>query len=216
LRRDQGRALAAAGRSALNGKRASPAGGKREAAIGRFYWLAAFALIAGEAAILAWQGRPLICPCGTIRLWTGTVHGPENSQQIADWYSLSHVVHGLVFYGLGWLVLRRKAAGMRLIAAAAIEAGWELLENSPMIIARYRHETAAFGYSGDSVVNSASDICFMLIGFALARRLPVRASIFLAVALELLALAVIRDNLTLNVLMLIAPIAAIRHWQSGV
>jgi hypothetical protein len=126
------------------------------------------------------------------------------------------VVHGFVFYGLGWLVLRRSAAGTRLIAAAAIEIAWELLENSPMIIARYRHETAAFGYSGDSVVNSVSDICFMLVGFALARRLPVRASIALAVALELLALAVIRDNLTLNVLMLIAPIAAVRHWQSGV
>jgi hypothetical protein len=126
------------------------------------------------------------------------------------------VVHGFVFYGLGWLVLRRRVAGVRLIAATAIEIGWELLENSPMIIARYRHETAAFGYSGDSVVNSAADICFMLIGFALARRLPVKASAGLALALELLALAVIRDNLTLNVLMLVAPIAAIRHWQSGV
>jgi hypothetical protein len=183
--------------------------------IPRAYWAIAFAAILVTAAIELWMGRPPICTCGTVRLWTGAVHGAENSQQIADWYSLSHMIHGFLFYGLGWLVLRRNPPGDRLLAAILIEASWELLENSPIIIERYRHETAALGYSGDSILNSVSDICFMLIGFALARRLPVWATVALAIGFELLALAVIRDNLTLNVLMLIAPSDAIKAWQAG-
>jgi hypothetical protein len=191
----------------------------RAAPIPARYWLIAFALVALEAAILAWQGRPLICPCGTIRLWTGMVHGPEDSQQIADLYTPSHVIHGFLLCGLTWLAVprgkRAAMSGDRLVAAALIEAGWELFENSPLIIDRYRHETMAFGYRGDSVLNSASDICFMLLGFALASRLPVKATIALALCVELLTLTIIRDDLALNVLMLVAPVEAIRHWQAG-
>jgi hypothetical protein len=183
--------------------------------IPRRYWYVAFALVGVTAAIELAMGRPLICTCGTVKLWTGAVHSADNSQHIADWYSPSHMIHGFLFYLLGWLVLRRNPPGDRLLAAILIEASWELLENSPIIIDRYRHETAALGYSGDSVVNSVSDICFMLLGFALARRLPVWATVALAIGFELLALFVIRDNLTLNVLMLIAPNAAIKAWQSG-
>jgi hypothetical protein len=150
-----------------------------------------------------------------VKLWVGTVNGPDNSQHIADWYTPSHIVHGFLFYALGWLCLRRNPPGDRLLAAVTIEAAWELLENSPWIIERYRHATMALGYNGDSVINSVADISWMLLGFAVARRLPVWATVAIAVGLELLALAVIRDNLTLNVIMLVAPSNAIRAWQAG-
>jgi hypothetical protein len=183
--------------------------------IPRGYWMAAFVIVALAAAILLWMGRPPICTCGTVKLWVGTVNGPDNSQHLADWYTLSHIIHGFLFYCLGWLFLRRNPPGDRLIGAVLIEAGWEILENSPFIIDRYREATMALGYSGDSVINSVADICWMIVGFALARRLPVWATLVLAVAFELLALAIIRDNLTLNVIMLVAPSDAIRAWQAG-
>ena len=181
----------------------------------RGYWLAAFALAAGMAAILLWMGRPPICTCGEVKLWVGTVNGPDNSQHLADWYTPSHIIHGFLFYMLGWFFLRRNPAGDRLIAAVAIEAAWELLENSQYIIDRYREATMALGYNGDSVINSIADIGWMILGFGLARRLPVWATLTLAIAFELLTLAVIRDNLTLNVLMLVAPIDAVKAWQAG-
>ena len=160
------------------------------------------------------SGRPPICPCGRIALWAGEVHGPENSQMIADWYSLSHVVHGFLFYGALWLVARRLPVGVRLVIATMIEAFWEVLENSPLIIDRYRAVTLAFGYSGDSILNSMSDIGFMIVGFLVAALIPVWTSVVVVIALELIALVAIRDNLTLNVLMLLYPLDAVRDWQN--
>ena len=183
--------------------------------IPRGYWFIALALVAAAAGILLWMGRPPICTCGTVKLWVGTVQGPDNSQHLADWYTPSHIIHGFLFYFLGWLFLRRNPPGDRLIGAVLIEAGWELLENSRWIIERYREATMALGYSGDSVINSAADVGWMVVGFALARRLPVWTILVLAVAFELLTLAVIRDNLILNVLMLVAPSDSIRAWQAG-
>ncbi len=187
--------------------------------IGRWFAAKSGELVIGilgvTAAILLAMGRSAICPCGRIRPWWGVVESNENSQQLTDWYSFSHVIHGFLFYAAGWLVLRRWPWQARLVIAAMCEAGWEILENSPLIIDRYRAVTMAFGYTGDSVLNSLSDIACMILGFAVARRLPTWTTITLALVFELMTLAVIRDNLTLNILMLIHPIDAIRVWQAG-
>jgi Protein of unknown function (DUF2585) len=186
---------------------------------GRGYGLIGAGLIAATAVVLLAMGRVPICTCGEIKLWTGEVFSADNSQHIADWYTPSHVVHGVLFFGLLWLVARRVPRGLplglRAVVAIAIEAGWETLENSPIIIDRYRAATAALGYSGDSVLNSVSDILFMVVGFFLAARLPVWASVALVVALELFTAGMIRDNLTLNIIMLLWPLDAIRNWQLG-
>jgi hypothetical protein len=183
--------------------------------IERRYWYVALAIVAIAAIILLSQGRPPICTCGTVKLWAGQVASADNSQHLADWYSPSHIIHGFLFYFAFRLILRGRPPGEGLIAATFIEASWELVENSRWIIDRYRSETMALGYSGDSVINSLSDVLMMMIGFGLARRLPVWTTILLAISFELLTLAVIRDNLTLNVLMLLAPNDAIRNWQAG-
>ena len=183
--------------------------------IPRRYWAIAFGVVAVMAAVELFMGRNGICTCGTVKLFVAVVHGPDNSQHIADWYTPSHIIHGFLFYLLGWLVLRRTPPGHRLLLAVAIEAAWEVLENSPIIIDRYREATMALGYSGDSVLNSAMDVVWMILGFGIARRLPVWATVALAVGFELMTLIIIRDNLFLNVLMLIAPSDAIRAWQGG-
>ena len=181
----------------------------------RRYWLIGLGIALGAALILLWMGRPPICTCGTVKLWVAEVHGPDNSQHLADWYTPSHIIHGFLFYWLGRLFLRRNPPGDRLLAAILIEAAWELLENSQFIIDRYREATMALGYNGDAVINSVADVGWMVVGFALARRLPVAATVALAVGFELLTLAIIRDNLTLNAVMLIAPVDAMRVWQGG-
>ena len=178
------------------------------------YWIALAIGAAAAAALLA-MGRVPVCTCGRIALWVGARDSAETSQMIADWYSLSHIVHGLLFYAaLAWLA-PRWPVGWRFVAALAVEAAWEVIENTPLIIDRYREATAALGYNGDSVLNSLSDIAMMGLGFLAARRLPVWGSIALLLVLELIPLFVIRDNLTLNVLMLLAPSATIVAWQSG-
>lgn len=177
--------------------------------------LLAALIVTTTAALLLAMGRPAICTCGTVALWVPGKDSPQLSQMIADWYSLSHVAHGLIFFAaLAWLAPRWSRCA-RLTLALAVEAGWELLENSPIIIERYRAATVAVGYTGDSVLNSLSDIAMMALGFALAARLPWRASLALLLVMELAALVAIRDNLTLNVWMLLAPNDAIRAWQAG-
>ncbi|HET9427924.1 MAG TPA: DUF2585 domain-containing protein [Allosphingosinicella sp.] len=183
--------------------------------IPRRYWLIAILLAFLAAAILLWMGRPIICTCGEVKLWVGEVHGPDNSQHLADWYTPSHIIHGFLFYLLGWLFLRRNPPGDRLLAAILIEAAWEILENSQWVIDRYREATMALGYNGDSVINSLADILWMILGFGIARRLPVWATVAIALIFEITTLVIIRDNLALNVLMLVAPIESVGQWQSG-
>lgn len=172
-------------------------------------------LLTGMASILHRMGRVLFCTCGRVRLWAGDVNTPDNSQQLSDWYSFSHVIHGMIFFCLLWLVARRVAPRWRLLVAVVLECVWEILENSPIIIDRYRQATIAVGYTGDSILNSLSDVAMMIIGFLIASRLPWRWTLSLAVVMEMLTLAVIRDNLTLNVLMLAWPVDVIRQWQAG-
>ena len=176
--------------------------------------LVAVAIFVLAAAVLLLMGRHPICTCGTIDLWVAGRDSPKTSQMLADWYSFSHIVHGLLFYAALWLVARRWPVGWRFVIALLVEAAWEVTENTPWIINRYREQTAALGYTGDSVINSLSDIAMMAVGFLAARKLPVWAAILLLIVLELVPLLVIRDNLTLNIWNLLAPNPAVQAWQS--
>lgn len=181
----------------------------------RTIWLTGFALLGFTAIILLAMGRIPICECGYVRLWTPAADLAGSSQHVADWYTPSHIIHGFLFYLALWLLFRSRPVGERALGAMVIEAAWEVVENSPWIIDRYREATIAVGYTGDSVLNSFFDILWMLSGFWFAWRLPVWLTVATAIAFELVALWVIRDNLALNVIMLIHPVEAIKTWQGG-
>jgi len=179
----------------------------------------ALGLIALTAAILLMMGRTPICTCGTVELWHGTVKDSGNSQHLTDWYTPSHVIHGFLFYCGAWMigVLRRKALpfGIALLLAIGLEAAWEIAENTDTIINRYRATTIALDYYGDSVINSVSDIIAMIAGFTLARLWPVWLTLLVALVMEAFVGFWIRDNLILNIIMLIHPIDAINQWQGS-
>ncbi len=170
-------------------------------------------IVAIGAAALYAMGHPLICTCGNVEIWHGEIFSSGNSQHIFDWYTPSHIIHGLLFFCGLWLLARRLPMGTRAIIATLVEVGWEIVENTPWIINRYRGTTISLDYFGDSVLNSTTDVLAMLLGFWLALRLPVWASVALALALEFAVGYAVRDNLTLNVIMLVWPVEAIRVWQ---
>lgn len=184
--------------------------------LSRYRWILggiAFILVL-TAGLEFYSGRSLLGPDGRFALWDGDIWSSENSQRVADAYSFSHFIHGILFYGILWLGLRGLPIRFRFLLALAIEAGWELLENSPFIINRYREATISLGYVGDSVLNSVSDIVMAAIGFVFAWKVRLRVSVAAIVILEIGCLLWVRDNLTLNVLMLVHPVQAIKDWQS--
>ncbi len=179
--------------------------------------IALAAAMIGATLVILWaMGRVPICTCGSVKLWFGPAASDETSQHFSDWYTLSHVIHGFLFYAAAYAFFRHWSFGSRLAAATLVESTWEILENTSFIINRYREQTVSLDYFGDSILNSFSDILAMLLGFLLASRLPVWASIAICLFFELLAAVMIRDNLTLNIIMLLWPMEFIKNWQMGV
>jgi len=183
-------------------------------------WAVAAALLGIQIAVLHAYGQPLIAASGRILLWVNDPFSPDTSQQLADWYSFSHIIHGFIFFGLLKLAAPRLSLGTRILIAMSVEVGWELAENSPAVIRHYREQALAAGYVGDSILNSLSDTFMMCTGFFIASRLPARYVVALAIGLEIFTACMIRDNLTLNVINLTmpaqwAPIRAIHDWQAG-
>jgi hypothetical protein len=180
------------------------------------FWAVVFVVVlVAQVVTLYAMGRIPICACGYIKLFEPGVNTAGNSQHLSDWYTPSHIIHGFLFYWLTFAVMRRQAFGAKLFVASVIEVAWELLENSPIIINRYRSATMAIGYEGDSILNSTMDTVFMALGFLFAARVPVWVTVTVAIAFELLTGWLIRDNLTLNVLMLVWPVDAVRDWQGA-
>mgnify|MGYP001597306611 CR=1 FL=1 len=170
-----------------------------------------------QAAVLLWMGRPPICTCGYVKFWEGNVRSAEMAQNLIDWYTFSHFVHGFLFYAALRLIFRgRISVWLALLIAIGVEVGWEILENTPWVIEAYRQQALAQGYVGDSVINSVFDTFSMITGFTLARFIPVRLSVVVVLLLEFSAAYAIHDNLTLNVLNFIHPIDAITRWQSEI
>ena len=177
--------------------------------------LMALGLFTVQVAVLFYLGQPLVSASAQIKLWVSAVMSPEMSQQIFDWYTFSHIIHGFIFYGILYLLFPRMSVFTRLLLAMGIEIGWEIAENTPMVINAYRDQALAVGYAGDSILNSVLDTVSMMFGFFLARKLPVYVTVFIAVLFEVFVGYSIRDNLTLNILNFAYQFDFIKEWQTG-
>jgi hypothetical protein len=179
------------------------------------YGVAAAVITVSVGLVEYAMGRLPVCRCGYVKFWHGIVYSSENSQHLTDWYTFSHVLHGIGFYFLLWLVARRLSPGARFVVAVLLEGTWEVAENTPFIINRYRAATISLDYYGDSIINSLADIVAMMLGFWIARKAPVWVSLGVFIAVEVALAVMIRDNLTLNILMLIHPFELVKRWQLG-
>lgn len=185
------------------------------------YWLSAVFIVFLFALTLFLMGQPLICTCGYVKLWHGDIFSSGNSQHLFDWYTFSHAIHGFAFYFVFWLLgkwINGKNGwplGVIFLLSLAAEIGWEVFENTDMVINYYRENTISLGYYGDSVINSVFDVLVMIAGFFLAWRAPIWVIIALTISMEVLVAYYIRDNLALNILMFIYPFKTILDWQMG-
>jgi len=178
------------------------------------YILAVIAILAFTALVELRMGRPPFCKCGIIRPWSGEIWSNQNSQQLADPYTFTHILHGVLIYALVWLIGRKRLpARGRFVAAVVLECGWELFENTDFIIRRYRDVTISLDYFGDSVFNSIGDVCAMMTGYFVASKVPVRITVVGGLLLDLFLLFWFRDSLAINILMLIYPVEGIKNWQ---
>lgn len=180
------------------------------------YFLIIISVIMIVASVLFLMGRIPFCECGYVKLWHGVVYSSENSQHLTDWYTITHVIHGFIFYAVfRWIGKRRGWPVMlSLLLAVLLEGAWEILENTDFIINRYREVTISLDYFGDSIINSVSDIFAMMFGFFMASRIRVSLSILFIIALEVFLGVYIRDNLTINIIMLLYPLESLKAWQS--
>jgi hypothetical protein len=183
----------------------------------RYGWIIAsvVAVFVVTAGAELWMGRLPLGPDGRFGLWEGDIWSSEQSQRLADPYTFSHTIHGMLFYACLWVVARTLPVRRRFLFALILEAAWEMLENSPVIINRYREVTIALGYVGDSVFNSLSDIFFAGLGFLFAWRARVWVTILVIVVMEVGTALWVRDNLALNIIMLVHPVEAIKAWQTA-
>lgn len=180
----------------------------------KFIWIA-LGIVVVHIATLFFLGQPWIVESGIIKFWEGDITSSGMSQQVFDWYTFSHIIHGFVFYGILKLLFPRMHILTRLLIAMGIEVGWEIAENTPYVINAYREQALAQGYTGDSIINSFFDLISMMVGFFFALRMPVWLTVFLTIAFEVFVGISIRDNLTLNILNFIYQFDFIHEWQSG-
>jgi hypothetical protein len=179
------------------------------------YGALAALLVAVQALVLHLMGQPFLAASGKILIWVGNPFSPDNSQQLSDWYTFSHIIHGFLFYWLTKLCAPRLPLAARLLIAMGLEIGWEIAENTPMVIEAYRKQALAVGYAGDSILNSMLDTGMMALGFFFSWRVKARYVAALAIAMELFCAWAIRDNLTLNVMGFVAPTKTVNDWQAG-
>jgi len=181
----------------------------------RSYIIILISLIFLQVIVLLFLGQPWICECKYIKFWEGDISSSGSSQHIADWYTFSHIIHGLVFYGILWFLFPKMPVKYRFLFALGIEVSWELFENTPFIINAYRQQALAQGYIGDSILNSVFDTLFTLLGFGFAMLMPVWTSFVFVIAIEVFVAYSIHDNLTLNIINFIYQFEFIRLWQTG-
>ena len=163
--------------------------------------------------LLRAEGRMFLCDCRHFAVWTSDTCSSQTSQQLFDPYSFTHVLHGFLFFWLMALLFRRMNPRWQVWLAVLLEGAWEVFENTPFVIEKYRTETAALGYQGDTIVNSLGDLTCALAGFLLARKLGVRWSLICFFFVEVVLTLWIHDSLLLQLLMLIRPVQAIKLWQ---